>query len=169
MVQEAIIRKIKNQDEGAFVDLIKAYTQEYIAMEDIYPVRYEPIIGKTFWDEVMDKEKYYIVLVVEADNHLIGFCIGQIHNFDAVEKNYLEGDKRGEVWDFYVEPAYRSQGIGEKVLMEMEKEFLLNECQNMVLNGVDVKNDKAKKLYERMGYKMWKIEYYKNLNSGIRS
>lgn len=54
--------------------------------------------------------------------------------------------------DFIVVPAYRSQGIGSRMLDSIEQLVMERGYQQIGL-GVSVKNPRARSLYERQGYR----------------
>ncbi len=158
------VRRLKLDDKDVFTSLINDYVEEYIRTEDVYPVKYDPKIGKIYLGEITKEKSNFIILVALVKDQIIGFCIAEVHKFGKIEKAYFEGDRRGEVWDVYVNPKFRSMGVGKVLLKETEKVLLEQGCQNMVLNSVGVNNNGARELYERLGYKPWSIKYYKKIN-----
>lgn len=163
MNSEVIIRELKPEDKDDFSGLVNEYIQEYVQIEKTYPIKYDSRIGPTYWDEIKKRPEDYVVLVAEVDGKLCGLCIGEIKHFGEIEKVYFEGVQRGEVWDIYVNPANRGKGIGEQMINRIESLFLEKGCPNVVLNGVNIRNSGAIKLYEKLGYKTWNMKYYKKV------
>lgn len=92
-------------------------------------------------------EKYnaYFVCLMD-DNTLIGWV--QIDKaFD-----YLTGDEIGWINDIYVKMPYRGKGYSKLLMEEALKEFRKNGYSDVRLN-VYSHNEKAIKLYEKMGFK----------------
>ena len=87
---------------------------------------------------------YFVCLM--NDNTLLGWV--QIDKaFD-----YLTGDEIGWINDIYVKKPYRGKGYSKLLLEEALKEFRKNGYSDVRLN-VYSHNEKALKLYEKMGFK----------------
>jgi len=98
-----------------------------------------------------------ISLVAKSDDEIAGFIIGVI---------YSEGNAFvGHVLTIDVSPAYRRQGIGLKLLQEIEKLFMGKGVRTCCLE-VREHNVAALRLYEKCGYKkVSKLKnYYGNAN-----
>lgn len=160
-----LVRKIEQKDKEEFERLINEYIEESVGKEKIYPVEFRPAIGERYWTDI-NKNKKYLVVVAQHNDRLVGLGIGEVHMYGSIEKMYFVGDRRGEMWDLYVTARMRGQGVGRLIIKELEKLFAERGCENVVLNQVSVKNEKAKKLYEKLGYKAWTERFYKNINTG---
>jgi ribosomal protein S18 acetylase RimI-like enzyme len=160
------IRVLTQSDKNSFVKLMNDYVQEYVKFEKTYPVYFDPKIGDAYWRDINERPEDYLTVVAETNGDLRGFCIGEIHRYGIIEKVYFHGDKRGEVWDIYVDPLYRNIKIGELMIQEIEKQFVLKGCEDVIMNGVDIENTGARKLYKRLGYKEWCIRCYKQISLG---
>jgi ribosomal protein S18 acetylase RimI-like enzyme len=66
--------------------------------------------------------------------------------------DYLTGDEVGWINDLYVKQPYRGKGYSKLLIEEAFKEFKMNGFTDVRLN-VYSHNDKAIKLYEKMGFK----------------
>lgn len=163
MADTVCARLIVPSDKDQFVELMKSFIQEYIAMEKTYPVHYDPRVGEVYWQDIIDHPDSYYVVVAELDTKLVGFCVGEIKKSQGAETVYADHDLHGGVWDLSVDAQYRSRGIGQLMLDKMAEVFVEHGCKDMVLNGVDLENTGARKLYERLGFKPWNIKYYKKI------
>jgi ribosomal protein S18 acetylase RimI-like enzyme len=91
------------------------------------------------------KYNAYFVCLMD-DNTLLGWV--QIDKaFD-----YLTGDEIGWINDIYVKMSYRGKGYSKLLMEEALKEFRKNGYSDVRLN-VYSHNEKALKLYEKMGFK----------------
>jgi ribosomal protein S18 acetylase RimI-like enzyme len=92
-----------------------------------------------------------IMWVSEISDHGI---IGQL--FIQLSSSRLEvadGSTRAYIYAFRVKPAFRSQGIGKRMLQIAERDLFERGFHWVVLN-VAQDNLKAQKLYKRTGYKI---------------
>jgi len=98
-----------------------------------------------------------ISLVAKLDDEIVGFIIGVIYG----EGNVFVG----HILTIDVSPAYRRQGIGSKLLQEIEKLFMGKGVRICHLE-VREHNAAALRLYEKCGYrKVSKLkDYYGNAN-----
>jgi ribosomal protein S18 acetylase RimI-like enzyme len=63
------------------------------------------------------------------------------------------GSTRAYVYGFRIQPAYRSQGIGTRLLQRVEADLFGRGFRRVVLN-VSRENHSARRLYERLGYRV---------------
>ena len=83
-------------------------------------------------------------------NKMAGIC-GLVRDLRSKTRH------RGEIVQMYVDPSFAGQGIGKTLLrLTVEKTFQNAEIEQIILSVVYT-NDKAIKLYERLGF----IEYGK--------
>jgi ribosomal-protein-alanine N-acetyltransferase len=89
-------------------------------------------------------------LVAEYNGKVIGYVMG-----------YLKPDFEGHVMSIAVDPVYRGNGIG-KMLMIAVIDKLIKLGARYIGLEVRVSNERAIKLYERLGFKKLKriISYY---------
>jgi len=99
------------------------------------------------------------IFVAELNNIIIGYISINLHK-DAIQYVYID--------DFCVDKDYRNKGIGTKLLKMVEnyaKEVgVLDICLH-----VEKTNALAKNLYDRIGYKTFKIDGTKILMNKILS
>jgi ribosomal protein S18 acetylase RimI-like enzyme len=91
------------------------------------------------------KHNAYFLCLKESDELLGWIMIDKA--FD-----YLTGDEIGWINDLYVKPGCRGQGYSKLLLKEAFKEFKKNGYTDVRLN-VYAHNEKAMKLYEKMGFR----------------
>lgn len=93
------------------------------------------------------------VLVAEIENEIVGFAYLQYEAMDYA--NLLEN----AVWlhDLYVDSAARGQNAG-KLLIEKSAEVAKELGADKLMLSVAAKNEHAKKIFERIGFKNTMVE-----------
>ncbi|MCW4031852.1 MAG: GNAT family N-acetyltransferase [Candidatus Bathyarchaeota archaeon] len=97
------------------------------------------------------------VIVACDGNILIGYCWMRA-GLTNKRKGYVK-ESIPNIHMLGVEPDYRSQGVGEILLMEGLKD-LKNRGFDLVELIVDDKNNQALKLYRSQGFKLWKTSLW---------
>jgi ribosomal protein S18 acetylase RimI-like enzyme len=87
-----------------------------------------------------------LFLVAEADGRLVGTVIG---GFDG---------RRGLVYHLAVEAGLRGQGIGQRLMDELERRLRLKGCLKSYLL-VTTENDEAMHFYEKRGWSRMDMVY----------
>lgn len=95
-------------------------------------------------------------LVAEEDGLPVGyFWVGE--NTDT-----FTGERRGFIFDFYVEPSCRGKGIGQ-ALMKAGEDLCRSRGQESVALMVATRNRVAHELYLRLGYEERRVIMIKRL------
>ena len=136
-----IYRQCKTSDKKTIVELIKSLYQEDSAGKPIFDEK----INRTF-NELTKYPGKGTIMIIEADAKIIGY--GILINFWSNEYggNILNLD------ELYIKYDYREKGIGTKFIQYLI-DNKLNNCVAMQLETTPF-NDKAKRLYERAGFKL---------------
>jgi len=117
-------------------------------------------LRQTLWDESSEAEHHaemtdiiehietQLVLVVEISNgHLAGFLEASIRPFvedcHSEHVGYLEG--------WYIEPAYRKNGIGRQLVKAAENWALEKGCEEMASDS-EIGNDLSLMAHLKLGY-----------------
>jgi len=123
----------KNTIEALFVEMLQSiYQRESVA-------GYEDGYLDKFFSEAEDW-----ICVAEMNREVIAYLSIEVHR-EAEEYLYLD--------DFCVSQAYRSQGIGTK-LIKMAESFAEKTGISKIVLHVEKTNISAQKLYERLGFTM---------------
>lgn len=78
--------------------------------------------------------------------------IGQLFvHLKSDRRELADGHTSAYIYGFRIRPAYQSKGIGTKMLKITENDLLLRGYKVVNLN-VGQQNDRARQLYERLGY-----------------
>ena len=134
-----MIREIQLKDKEQWEKLYKGYA-------DFYKVEMNDKILQTVWKWLHDKNHEINGLVYEVDKNIAGFA-----HYRRMPRP-LKGKDIGFLDDLFVDPKYRGQKIGEKILDELKK---ISESKGWNLVRWVTRNDnlRAKSLYDRIAKK----------------
>lgn len=115
-------------------------------------------IDSDYYTEVTENKEYLIKAIEKDDPYMfIAILDGKICGFITyvkAEADYFDTNiqKYGEVQELYVDPAFRSRGIGRALLTKTETE-LKKDGYTWVKLQCSTFNPQALKFYEREQYK----------------
>lgn len=159
--------QIKDYQEKYRDQVIKHFEnfQDYlIAMDPDKRLRRMPGYGKNVLNSELEdiKEKGGIFYVAVEDEKVFGFVVGM---FIKLSKQDLQGTYpaiMGRIEELYVDPNFREQGIGTKLMDKIEEYFKQKGCQYIWVE-VFKPNIRTHELYQRLGYEDRDIEMIKKL------
>lgn len=96
------------------------------------------------------------VLVTRANGHIVGFVMVTIDS-----GRYEQDETRGVVENIFVEPAYRSRGIGSDLLDAGEDRLRRAGAEVLALEAM-ADNEAARQFYRAHGYTPHRIELEKS-------
>jgi ribosomal protein S18 acetylase RimI-like enzyme len=98
-----------------------------------------------------------LVKVALVDKKVVGYCISvkRLHNYEGVVMDITW--KSAYIWDLFVLKDYRSMGIGTALINDALV-YLKSIGVEKVGLLVNYPNEEAKKLFEKLGFKLW--SYY---------
>ena len=99
-----------------------------------------------------------IVLVAERDAEVLGYTYAGVEGFDYMA---LRGPA-GALYDIVVDPAFRGQGIGQRLLEATLRELTKRGAPRVVLSTAD-QNAPAQRLFARAGFRTTMIEMTREL------
>ena len=134
-----MIREIQLKDKVQWEKLYKGYA-------DFYKVEMNDKILQTIWNWLHDKSHDVEGLVYEVEDKIIGLA-----HYRRIPSP-LRGQYIGFLDDLFVDPKYRGQKIGEKLINQM-KEISISRGWNLVRWITRNDNTKAKSLYDRVSEK----------------
>ena len=134
-----MIRKISIKDKENWKKLYKGYA-------NFYKSTINDIILDTVWSWLMDKNHEVKGIVYEIDGNLTALA-----HYRAMPRP-LKGKYIGFLDDLYVDPAYRNQKIGQKLMNEI-KVISRSEKWDLVRWITRQDNIKAKSLYDKISEK----------------
>ena len=134
-----MIREIQLKDKEQWEKLYKGYA-------NFYKVEMNDKILKIVWKWLHDKNHEINGLVYEVDKNIVGFA-----HYRRMPRP-LKGKDIGFLDDLFVDPKYRGQRIGEKILDELKK---ISKSKGWNLTRWITRDDnlRAKSLYDRIAKK----------------
>jgi ribosomal protein S18 acetylase RimI-like enzyme len=95
-----------------------------------------------------------VLLLASADGAVIGYGLAHVSPASDtwVADTWQTGDRVGEIESLAVQPGYRGQGIGSRLLTALSAELATAGVRDLVL-GVLPGNEAAIRLYQRQGFR----------------
>jgi GNAT superfamily N-acetyltransferase len=140
-----MIRTIQLKDKERWKKL-------YIGYADFYKVEMNEKILEIVWGWLNDTNHELKGIGYETDGKIIGFA----HYRKLLSP--LKGKYIGYLDDIFVDPEYRGQKIGEKLLNKIKEISKVNDW-NLIRWQTDEDNLVAKKLYDKIATKTKKNVY----------
>ena len=134
-----LIREVQLKDKKQWQKLYRDYA-------DFYKVEMNEQIIQTVWNWLHDMSHEVSGLVYEVDDNIVGFA-----HYRRMPRP-LTGKDIGFLDDLFVEPKYRGQKIGEKILNELKK-ISNSKGWNLIRWITRDDNLRAKNLYDRVAQK----------------
>jgi RimJ/RimL family protein N-acetyltransferase len=123
--------------------------------------------GSTYEEEVLNPKFMFETFIETASpDHVMFGAFDDARLIGITGFNRMARQRamhRGELVQVYVDPNYRGQNIGEKLIrLVLEYAFGLDGIEQVQLSVI-AGNDKAIKLYERLGFKTFGVQprYFK--------
>jgi len=140
-----MIREIKSSDKEEWEVLYRGYAE-------FYKTEINNEILQTVWEWLNDINHELKGIGYEADGKIVGLA----HYRKLLRP--LKGKYIGYLDDIFVDPKYRGQKIGEKLLNKIKEISKVNDW-NLVRWQTDEDNLTAKKLYDKVAIKTKKNVY----------
>ena len=140
-----MIRLIQSKDKERWKKL-------YIGYADFYKVEMNDKILEIVWEWLNDINHELKGIGYETDGKIVGLA----HYRKLLSP--LKGKYIGYLDDIFVDPEYRGQKIGEKLLNKIKEISKANDW-NLVRWQTDEDNSTAKKLYDKVATKTKKNVY----------
>ena len=117
------------------------------------------------WDKTvlgLLRQDQSLIKVAFIDNKMVGYCIlvKKLHNHEGVVMD-VEW-KSTYIWDLFVAKEHRNKGIGTELLNEAITYSRSIGCDKTGLL-VNYKNETAKKMFEKAGFKLYSLYLLKRL------
>ncbi|MDL2250697.1 GNAT family N-acetyltransferase [Lachnospiraceae bacterium OttesenSCG-928-J05] len=134
-----MIRSVEPKDKDVYLDLVRAFYQSEAVLHSI-PDEY---IENT-WNELMSSSDYVKAYILERDNQVAGYALLSFTFSQEV------GGKVAWLEELFMLPEFRGQGLGKEFFAFMEAN--VESKVSRVRLEVEPDNDRAKRLYESLGY-----------------
>jgi len=95
-----------------------------------------------------------LVKIALIEEKIVGYCISvkKLHNYDGVVMDVTW--KSAYIWDLFVLKEYRNMGVGTALLSDSIV-YLKSIGAEKVGLLVNYWNENARKLFEKLGFKLW--------------
>lgn len=136
-----MIRKVERADKEIFCGLVDEF---YHTDAVLYPIPREHI--ETTFEEITTSDTYAEGYLFEYKNEVAGYAL--------VAKSFSQEAGGRVMWleEVYIRPGFQGKGIGKKFFDFMEAK-LDHKLKRLRLE-VEYTNERAIKLYERLGYEV---------------
>jgi ribosomal protein S18 acetylase RimI-like enzyme len=123
-----------NNKKAEYADNILRKLPEWFGMEE----------GLREYVNTVNKYPYWAAF--DEENNCIGFFSGRIYY-----------NRTGDIYVCGVDPRYHGKGIGTLLYKEMEKYFIKNNCEYVIVKTISEIDDdknyaKTRKFYKKMGF-----------------
>ncbi|MFA5127353.1 MAG: GNAT family N-acetyltransferase [Patescibacteria group bacterium] len=149
-IRKATIKDI-NQMYPVLLDMIKSEDRA-IKASNRYLMRlrkkrtdFEASTKREFRREMEVKNSKYLVAII--DDKIVGYTRAEVKNN---KNSFFQPVKTGYLQSLVVLKKYRGRGIAAKLYQELEKWLKSKKCTQVSLHVL--KNNNAKKIYEKWGY-----------------
>jgi ribosomal protein S18 acetylase RimI-like enzyme len=133
---------VHHQHQQAMPELAP-YVSDEVTWREHYPM----------YEELFRRPDTFLFLASDGDR-LIGYALGHVTPVEEtwIADTWVTGKRIGELESISVLPEYRGQGIGSRLLDEVDREFDSLSVEDVVI-GLLPGNEGALRLYERHGYR----------------
>jgi len=135
------IRNVTNDDLKSFVDI---YRLAYRGLEEYAYTSTRDIKHYFRWLMNRDRDGFF---VAEIDGKPVGFVA-----CDTNWVSFYENEEMGEIHEIFVHPEWQGKGVGS-ALLSKALDYAKRRGRRMAGLWVGVGNVRAKKFYERFGFK----------------
>jgi ribosomal protein S18 acetylase RimI-like enzyme len=131
-----LIRLLREEDLPAL-----EWEGEYTHFRNLYRRTYE---------EMLEGVRLMMVAVQAATGEMVGQVFLQ---YSSGDPRFADGRTRGYIYALRVKPAYQNRGIGAHLIQQAEAN-LRHRGMRVATIGVAKANAAARRLYERLGYRV---------------
>ena len=151
------VRKATKKDLKTIIELSDQLVLEHDKRFPAYPKLAKDIHSPKvrYFRNLFSKRNSGFFVAIENEE-IVGFVMG----FEKKDPPLFAETKIGAVGDFYVQPEFRSKGVGHKLFAELKKWFRKKGFKTLEI-GFHSRNTKARRLYEELGFRphkeLWRI------------
>lgn len=153
MNNNVTIRRAKAKDLNNILRLnFELFKKEYKEYDKNLNMEWTNRQGKKIFSQAIGDRKCCLI-VAEVKESIVGYLCGSLYKKGVM---FWKNGKGAELENMFVEKAFRSSGIGTKLI-----ETFLEWCHNQKVNFVELrtnfKNKEARTFYEKTGFKNYDI------------
>jgi ribosomal protein S18 acetylase RimI-like enzyme len=146
------IRACTSTDIDGVIALERQWGQEDIAYGDFNPMSREAYVA------ILERFPAYF-LVAESDGQLVGYIHASAEHEKRIEV-IPETEAYVEIEDIYVQPDFRNQDIGGKLLERVFEVARAAGIQRFVVGTRSKETDKILRFYRSHGFTPWSIQFF---------
>ena len=114
------------------------------------------LIINSYFNNRIDKDNY-IILLGTYNEKIVGYIYAEVDNTNKIKK-----ELEATINSIFVLEEYRNRGIGTKLLNEVYNILSKENVKYISISNLYY-NEKAKRLYDKLGYKVFKEERRKKI------
>jgi ribosomal protein S18 acetylase RimI-like enzyme len=149
------IRKFEKADIEAIISLIPRFSDfelpEWRKPEDITNKT-----NKQMQEVLNNSSAEEELFIAEENEKVIGFILLQ------TRKDFFTGESQGYISDIAVKKEYEGNGVG-RLLLGKAEEWARGKGYQLIVLHTLIGNERAKRIYEKFGFKKDNIQYAKKL------
>jgi ribosomal protein S18 acetylase RimI-like enzyme len=135
---------------------VAVHHQHQAAMPELAPYVSDEVTWREhrpMYEELFHRPDTFLFLASDGDR-LIGYALGHVTPVEEtwIADTWVTGKRIGELESISVLPEYRGQGLGSRLLDEVDREFDALGVEDVVI-GLLPGNEGALRLYERHGFR----------------
>ena len=135
---------------------VAVHHQHQAAMPELAPYVSDEVTWREhrpMYEELFRRPDTFLFLASDVDR-LIGYALGHVTPVEDtwIADTWRTGKRIGELESISVLPEYRGQGLGSRLLDEVDREFDALGVEDVVI-GLLPGNEGARRLYERHGFR----------------
>ncbi len=119
---------------------IEGFNIHYENRKDIFKKKTNEELKNELIDNLNNKERKF--LVIELNNNIIGYAIFE-YKYKSTNSLWID--------QIIIDKSYRNKGYGKKIMDELSKFTLKNNCKRIELNCWSF-NKNALEFYEKLGF-----------------
>ena len=133
--------------------LLEEFIEYFVQIDSLKWVKKQPLYGQNYLEKTLKeiRENNGTFILGKMDNQIVGLGTAIIGQLDANDLLEVAPHKPGRITELFVREAYRGQGIGRKLLKELEDYLKAQGCHTIHIE-VFAPNENAHKLYNKLGY-----------------
>lgn len=147
------IKKYTALHEPGLIKCIGNFQDYLMAIDTSGQICHPPGYGGRYLAQLLKEVRrgHGALYVALAGERVVGYVAGAINELDKLVALGTNQVRAGRVFDLYVEPEFRKQGIGRRFLKIIEQHLKKVGCRAVNLEVI-APNKKSHALYRRLGY-----------------
>lgn len=152
-MEDLVVRQFEDRDRLAVINLFNDFIDYMASIDPLKRTVRKADYGEKYIEKTLKEinEKNGLFVVAEIENVIVGLGVATIGRLS--EEDLLETlpQTPGRITELYVDSKYRGQGIGTKLMAELEIYLKQKGCDTVHVE-VFAPNQLTHKLYEKLGY-----------------